>query len=134
MNTIETFTKGQTLYWRRYPKAKFRFIKMNKDGSVQMAGGESGYNSGRDAVIDEIQTCPFDGLEQINHWAMHNVYVEITVPELAKQFDLKESAVRKFVTNKPDVFKRLNHNKYEVRDAESDRAHARSKTNQGDKR
>jgi hypothetical protein len=132
MNTTETFTEGQTLYWRRYPKAKFKFIKINKDNSVQMSGGEPGYSSGRDAVTDEIQTFPFDGLEQVNHWAIHNVYVEITVAELAKQFDLKESAVRKFVTDKPDVFKRLSHGKYEVRDPKSDRAHAQSKANQED--
>lgn len=122
---IETFKKGEVLYWRVAPKAKFKFVKMNSDGSVQMVGGENGYSMGRDAKIADVSTIPFDGVEQVRYWATQNVYTEVTVGELAERFGLTDAVVRKFVIDKPDVFKRVGHGKYEVRDAEADRQHAR---------
>ena len=122
---VESFVKGQTLYWRVAPKGKFRFVKMNPDGSVQMVGGENGYSMGRDARLTDVSTAPFDGVEQVRYWATKNVYAEVTVGELAERFGLTDAVVRKFVTDRPDVFKRVGHGKYEVRDAEADRAYAR---------
>lgn len=43
----------------------------------------------------------------------------------AERFGLTDAVVRKFVTDRPDVFKRVAHGKYEVRDADADRAFAR---------
>jgi hypothetical protein len=123
---VETFVKGQTLYWRVAPKGNFRFVKMNADGSVQMVGGENGYSMGRDARLADVSTVPFDGVEQVRYWATLNVYAEVTVAGLAEQFGLTDAIVRKYVTERPDVFKRVGHGKYEVRDAEADRAYARS--------
>jgi len=122
---IETFTKGEALYWRLAPKAKFKFVKMNPDGSVQMVGGENGYSMGRDAKTNDVSKVPFEGTEQIGFWAKQNLYAEVTVGELAERFGLTDAVVRKFVTDRPDVFKRVAHGKYEVRDAEADRAFAR---------
>jgi hypothetical protein len=124
---IETFTKGETLYWQVAPKAKFRFVKMNPDGSVQMVGGENGYSMGRDARVSDVSKVPFEGTERIGYWATKNLYAEVVVKDLAERFGLTEAVVRKFVTDRPDVFKRVAHGKYEVRDAEADRAFARDR-------
>lgn len=123
----KTFTKGEILYWRIEPKAKFKFVKMNKDGSVQMVGGESGYSIGRDAYLRDVSTVPFDGVEQIRYWATKNIFTEVTVNELAEKFGLTVAVVRKYVTDRPDVFRRIGHGRYEVRDAEEDRRSARTR-------
>jgi len=123
-----TFTKGEILYWRIAPKAKFKFLKLNKDGSVQMVGGENGYSMGRDAKIEDVSTVPFDGVEQIRYWATKNIFAEVTVNELAEKFGLTVAVVRKYVTDRPDAFRRIGHGKYEVRDAEEDRRSARAQT------
>ena len=123
MITMEqkTFVKGDTLYWRKEPKAKFKFVKMNKDGSVGLFGGEPGYGMYRDARVDDVSEHPFEGLDQLLHWAGNNLFAEITVPELAALFTLNEPAVRKYVTGRPDVFRRVGHGKYEIRDPKADR-------------
>lgn len=112
-----TFTKGETVYWAKEPKARFVFVKVNGDGSYQIVGGEDGYSSGRDALAKEVSEVPFEGTDQLLHFAKQetNFAIEVTVVLLAERFTLPMSTVGKFVRDNPQLFRKIGHGKYEVR-------------------
>lgn len=112
-----TFTKGETVYWAKEPKARFVFVKVNGDGSYQIVGGEDGYSSGRDALAKEVSEVPFEGTDQLLHFAKQetNFAIEVTVALLAERFTLPMSTVGKFVRDNPQLFRKIGHGKYEVR-------------------
>lgn len=112
-----TFTKGETVYWAKEPKARFVFVKVNGDGSYQIVGGEDGYSSGRDALAKEVSVVPFEGTDQLLHFAKleTNFAIEVTVALLAERFTLPMSTVGKFVRDNPQLFRKIGHGKYEVR-------------------
>ena len=119
---MSTYNKGQTLYWSRYPSARFTYIGMNDDGSISLYGGEKGYGSYRDARPDDIRTQPLEGADQILHYASGNIFEHVTTAQLADMFNLKDSTVRKVISDRPDVFRRIAKGTYEIRDPEADRA------------
>ena len=100
-----TFTRGDTVYWAKEPKGRFVFVKVNGDGSYQIVGGEDGYSSGRDAIPEQVSVVPFEGTDQLLHFAKQeaNFAVEVTVGFLAERFTLPTSTVGKFVRDNPDV-------------------------------
>ena len=112
-----TMERGTTVYWAKMPKGKFTFIGVNKDGSFHIVGGEAGYSSGRDAVPDEVSTAPFQGTDQIEHWAKREdtFAKETTVADMTERFGLPQSTVAKFVRENPQLFRKVGHGKYEVR-------------------
>lgn len=112
-----TFTRGETVYWAKEPKARFVFVKVNGDGSYQIVGGEDGYSSGRDALAKEVSVVPFEGTDQLLHFAKQetNFAIEVTVALLAERFTLPMSTVGKFVRDNPQLFRKIGHGKYEVR-------------------
>ena len=115
------FETGQTVYWTRIPAGRFTVRHINPDGSVALFGGEQGYQSYRDARPDEIGSTPMTGLEQIAHYAQTHLFAEVTAPELADRFSLTLSAVRRYIADHPDTFRRIGHGVYEIRDADADR-------------
>jgi hypothetical protein len=119
-----TYTDGQTLYWSRYPSARFTYRGINADGSVALYGGEKGYGSYRDARPDEVRTQPLEGADQVLHYASTNIFAHVTTSQLAEMFDLKDSAVRKVIADNPHIFRRIARGTYEIRDAEADRSAA----------
>lgn len=112
-----TFTRGDTVYWAKEPKGRFVFVKVNGDGSFQIVGGEDGYSSGRDAIPEQVSVVPFEGTDQLLHFAKQeaNFAVEVTVGFLAERFTLPTSTVGKFVRDNPQLFRKIGHGKYEVR-------------------
>lgn len=116
------FETGQTVYWTRIPAGRFTVRHINPDGSVSLFGGEQGYQSYRDARPDEIALTPMTGIEQITHYASTHLFEQVTAPELADRFGLTVSAVRRYITDHPDIFRRIGHGVYEIRDADADRS------------
>lgn len=112
-----TFTRGETVYWAKQPKARFVFVKVNGDGSYQIVGGEDGYSSGRDALAKEVSVVPFEGTDQLLHYSKQeaNFAQEVTVAMLTERFGLPMSTVGKFVRENPHLFRKIGHGKYEVR-------------------
>lgn len=119
-----TFTKGDILYWTRVPEGRFEFVKMNPDGTVQMWGGAAGREMYRDAYLKDVTTKPFGGVDKIRVWAAANLFAEVTVKELAERLDLPDATVRRFVMENPDLFRKTEGWRYEVRDPVADRAAA----------
>jgi hypothetical protein len=115
-NTM-TFNRGDTVYWEKEPKGRFVFVKVNGDGSFQIVGGEDGYSSGRDALAEQVSVVPFEGTDQLLHFAKQetNFALEVTVGLLGERFNLPISTVGKFVRDNPQLFRKIGHGKYEVR-------------------
>lgn len=121
---MTTYEPGQTLYWSREPGAKFVFVKMNRDGSVQMYGGDKGFGHTRDARPEEVSTSPAANApavvqsDRIGEWAVVNLGAEVTPVGLADDLNLSHWTVRKYLLNHPDLFKRIGRGLYRVRTEE----------------
>ena len=115
--TMDKPTRGETVYWAKEPKGKFRFVGINRDGSWHIVGGEPGYSSGRNALVDDVRLTPIQGTEQIGHWAKREdtFAAETTVAEMVERFGLPASTVSKFVRENPQLFRKIGHGRYEVR-------------------
>lgn len=120
-----TFTKGDIVYWARVPDGRFEFVKVNRDGSLQLWGGPEGREMWRDARAAEVTAKPFQGVDKIRVWAAANLFAEVTVKALAEKVGLPEATVRRFMADNPDLFRKTEGWRYEVRDATADRAGAR---------
>ena len=116
-----TFQDGQTLYWTRYPAARFTFRHINPDGSIALFGGEKGSGAYRDARPEDIRLHPLEGTDQIIYWAQQHLFEHTSPAQLADLFGLKEPQVRKVIGDRPDIFRRISRGVYEVRDPEADR-------------
>lgn len=116
------YERGDVVYHRRMPKAKFEFIKWNADGSAQVWGGERGYAAYRDFRPADISRYPSGGDEALMAWAEANLNVETSVEVLADLLDMAPAAVRRTVTARPDVFRRVRRGVYQTRDPKADRA------------
>ena len=62
-----------------------------------------------------------DGRDTIIAWAKENTYSLITVKELAEIGEVSEVTVRNIIASRPDLFRKSDGRKYEVRDPEADR-------------
>lgn len=120
--TTPDLTRGDVVYHRAMPKAKFEFVKWNADGSVQVWGGERGYAAYRDFRIADISRHPSGADEALLAWAAANLHVETTVEALADLLEMAPAAVRRVVAARPDVFRRVRRGVYETRNPQADRA------------
>jgi hypothetical protein len=75
----------------------------------------------RDARAADVTSQPFRGVDKIRVWAAANLFAEVTVKELADKVGLPATVVRKFVADNPDLFRKGEGWRYEVRDAIADR-------------
>jgi hypothetical protein len=62
-----------------------------------------------------------DGVSDISAWAKENVFEIVTIKQLAEIGEVSEATVRKLVTDRPDIFKKIEGRKYEIRDPQEDR-------------
>jgi hypothetical protein len=62
-----------------------------------------------------------DGVSDISAWAKENVFEIVTIKQLAEIGEVSEATVRKLVTDRPDIFKKIESRKYEIRDPQEDR-------------
>lgn len=63
--------------------------------------------------------------ELIDDWCRNNVFAEVTLAELAEIGGCSRGFARKKTIDRPDVFRRISHTKFEIRDPEEDRKVAR---------
>jgi len=119
---LGTMTTGTVLYHREFPRAKFKFVKWNKDGSAQVWGGEAGHAAYRDFRVDAITLAPLDDLESIATYAKRNLFVETSVDDLVARLGVSRANARKMISGRPDIFRRIGVNRYEIRDPEADRS------------
>lgn len=112
---------GAALYHRTYPKAVFKFVKWNVDGSAQVWGGESQRHMYHDFRRGDISLAPTEPCEAIGAWAEQHLFETVTVPELAERFGARVPAVRDYIQDRPDRFRRLGAGRYETRDPAADR-------------
>ena len=113
------------IYHRGFPKAKFKFVKWNADGSAQVYGGEGGFAAYRDYHVNWLSNVPSDGIAAIYVWAAQpsRLHTRVSVHDVAIAVGARSSAeVRKAVRNRPDVFRRVKRDLYEIRDPKADRA------------
>ena len=113
------------IYHRGFPKAKYKFVKWNADGSLQVYGGEGGFAAYRDYHADCLSNMPSDGIAAIYVWAAQpsRLHTRVSVHDIALAVGARSSAeVRKAVRDRPDVFRRLKRDLYEIRDPKADRA------------
>lgn len=61
------------------------------------------------------------GREAIARWCATNVFAIVSVRELAEIGQISESSVRNFIRERPELFKKTEGFRYEVRDPKSDR-------------
>jgi len=117
------------IYHRGLPKAKFKFVKWNTDGSLQLYGGEGGYAAYRDYHAEFLSNVPSDGFEAIYVWASHasRLHQRYEVPVIAAAVNAPEALVRKAVRDRPDVFRRIQRGVYEIRDPKADRSADKAK-------
>ena len=64
---------------------------------------------------------PRDGRDTILGWAKENIFAITTVKELAEIGGVSEATVRTLLGERPDIFRRSEGRKYEVRDPQADR-------------
>lgn len=113
------------IYHRGFPKAKFKFVKWNADGSLQVYGGEGGFAAYRDYHADWLSNVPSDGIAAIYVWAGQpsQLHTRVSVHDIALAVGARSSAeVRKAVRDRPDLFRRVKRDLYEIRDPKADRA------------
>jgi len=122
-NEISNLKKGDTIYWKRMPKGVFNFLKIDRDGSLHIVGGERGYaRNGHNALQQDVSLLPFDGgKEAIVAWCRNNIFAEVTVKELAAIGECSEATVRSLINDRRDIFRKSDGRKYEVRDPQADR-------------
>lgn len=65
---------------------------------------------------------PRDGRDTIIAWAKDNIFALVTVKELAEIGGISEATVRNLLGERPDIFRKSDGRKYEVRDPKADRA------------
>lgn len=65
---------------------------------------------------------PSDGRDTIIRWAKDNTFALVTVKELADIGGVSEATVRTLLGERPDLFRKSEGRKYEVRDPQADRA------------
>lgn len=65
---------------------------------------------------------PRDGRDTIIAWAKDNIFALVTVKELAEIGGISEATVRTLLGERPDIFRKSDGRKYEVRDPQADRA------------
>jgi hypothetical protein len=116
------WVKGTMLYHRDRPKARFSFERWNADGSAQVWGGEPQYESMHDYRVADLSNHPFDGTERLVTWAERNLHTQVTIEMLVHICGVQASAVRKFVSDRPDLYRRVKRGVYEARDPQADRA------------
>lgn len=63
-----------------------------------------------------------DGRDTIIAWAKDNIFALATVKELAEIGGVSEATVRNLLASRPDIFRKAEGRKYEVRDPDADRA------------
>lgn len=63
-----------------------------------------------------------DGRDTIIAWAKDNTFALVTVKELADIGGVSEPTVRNLLASRPDLFRKVEGRKYEVRDPDADRA------------
>lgn len=61
----------------------------------------------------------------IDEWCAKNVYAEVTLAELAEIGNCSREFVRQKALARPDIFRRVSHRTYEIRDPQEDRKVAR---------
>lgn len=66
-----------------------------------------------------------DQYESIVRWCRMNVFEEATIELLEKVSGLSAPSVRKFIKERPDLFRKLGRGVWEVRNPEADREHDR---------
>jgi hypothetical protein len=115
------FTPTDVLYHVAMPKATFKFIKWNKDGSASVWGGEPSREMYRDFRVEVLSAKPSTPIEAMMAWATDNLFEIVTVDELAERFGATASTTRNAVQSNPDRFRRVGHGKYETRDPQEDR-------------
>jgi hypothetical protein len=118
-----------TIYHRGFPKAKFKFVKWNADGSLQVYGGEGGFAAYRDYHANWLSNVPSDGIAAIYVWAGQpsRLHTRVSVADIATATSAPEATVRKALRDRPDVFRRLKRDLYEIRDPKADRATDKAK-------
>jgi hypothetical protein len=58
-------------------------------------------------------------------WCANNVFGEVTIPLLVEVSGLSAPSVRKFISDRVDLFRKLKRGVWEVRDPKADRASAK---------
>lgn len=61
----------------------------------------------------------------IDEWCANNVFAEVTLAQLAEIGNCSRGFARKKTIDRPDVFRRISHTTYEIRDPQEDRKAAR---------
>jgi len=62
----------------------------------------------------------------IDRWCADNVFAEVTIAQLAEIGGCSGGFVRKKIAQRPDVFRRISHKTYEIRDPQADRKGGKS--------
>lgn len=57
----------------------------------------------------------------IDEWCKNNVFAEVTLAQLAEIGNCSRGFARKKTIERPDVFRRISHTTYEIRDPQADR-------------
>jgi len=57
----------------------------------------------------------------IDEWCANNIFAEVTIAELAEIGGCSRGFARKKTIDRPDVFRRISHTTYEIRDPQEDR-------------
>lgn len=57
----------------------------------------------------------------IDEWCTNNVFAEVTIAELAEIGGCSRGFARKKILARPDIFRRISHTTYEIRDPQEDR-------------
>ena len=67
-----------------------------------------------------------DQHKMILDWCAANVFAEATFQSLADISGLTKSGVKRFMIDRPDLFRKIGHGKWEIRDPKADRAAAKT--------
>ena len=120
-NALSDLKEGDLVYHHFMPRAKYKFVKWNADGSAQVWGGEVGHPAYRDWHVDKLSRVPNNDIESILQYASRNVFVETSVDCLTLHLGVSRANARKAISERPDIFRRLAFARYEIRDPQADR-------------
>lgn len=62
-----------------------------------------------------------DQYESVVRWCANHVFEEVTIPDLVEVSGLSAPSMRKFIGERPDLFRKLRRGVWEVRDPKADR-------------
>ncbi len=62
-----------------------------------------------------------DQYQSIVRWCGNNVFEEVTIADLETVSGLSAPSIRRFITDRPDLFRKLRRGVYEIRDPDADR-------------